>query len=105
MKTAIIAIAAVMSLAGAADAAERMTDMAYVKAARCKGIASGVGQTDTAALDSLLKEQGRSREAYIRQRAENEMTRARREAGRGDENRTRLGAELAGPCAAFLNPA
>jgi hypothetical protein len=99
MKTAVIALVAVLGLATAAEAAERMSDMAYVKASRCKGIAVGVGQ-DTAALDSLLKEQGRTRESYIRQRAENEMHRARREA-RSEDRRARLNAELTGACAAF----
>jgi hypothetical protein len=102
MKAAVIALVAILGLAGAAEAADRMSDMAFVKASRCKGIAVGVGQ-ETAALDSLLKEQGRTREAYIRQRAENEMTRARREA-RSEDRRARLSAELTGVCASLVSP-
>ena len=100
MKTAAIALAAVALLAaGAAAASERVTDLDYLKASRCKGLATGLG-SDTAGFDAFLKEQGRSRSTMVIDRADTELTRGKREASRGDA-KARLSAEVAGPCVAY----
>jgi hypothetical protein len=101
MKTAAIALAAVGLLAaGAASAADRVSDLDYMKASRCKGIAAGLG-SDSAGLDAFLKAQGRSRQAVVIERGDAEMTRAKREASKADF-KDRTSAELSGPCMAYV---
>lgn len=101
MKIAAIALAAVGLLAaGAAAAADRVSDVDYMKAARCKGIAAGLG-SDSAGLDAFLKEQGRSRVSYVLDRGQEEMSRGKREAAK-TELKDRTGAELSGPCSAYI---
>jgi hypothetical protein len=103
MKTAAIVLAAMSLLgAGAATAAERVTDLDYMKAARCKGIATSLG-SDTTALDAFLKVQSRSRIAYVIERGEQEMNRGKRDAAKSDL-KDRTGAELSGPCMAYAGP-
>ena len=103
MKTAASALAAVALLAaGAASAGERVSDVDYMKAARCKGIATSLG-SDTAGLDAFLKEQGRSRVSYVLDRGQEEMSRGKREAAK-TELKDRTGAELSGPCGAYMGP-
>jgi len=100
MKTAAIALAAAGLLAaGAAAASDRVTDLDYLKASRCKGLATGLG-SDTAGFDAFLKEQSRSRSVMVIDRGDTEMTRGKREASRGDA-KDRLSAELSGPCVAY----
>ena len=65
MKVAAIALVALGLTAGAATAAERVTDLDYMKASRCKGIAEGMGQADTASLDAFLKEQKKGRQIVL----------------------------------------
>ena len=104
MKTAAMTFAAVALLAaGAASASERVSDLDYMKAARCKGIAASLG-SDTAALDAFLKEQSRSRVSYVIGRGEEEMTRGKRDAAKTDL-KARTGAELSGPCSAYMGQA
>jgi hypothetical protein len=99
MKFAAIAIAALgLAVAGSAAAA-RFTDVDYLRASRCKGIATGLG-ADTASLDALLKAEGRSRMDVILRHGEEEADRAKRQAA--DANmKDRLAAELASGCAAY----
>ena len=105
MKVAAIALTAVaFAAAGSAYAAGRATDLDYLKASRCKGIATTVGQVDTAGLDAFLKAEGRGRAPIVLDRAASEADRARREA-RAVERRDRLTAELTGPCMAYMGPA
>ena len=104
MKTAAIALAAAGLLAaGTAAASDRVSDLDYLKASRCKGLATGLG-SDTTGLDAFLKEQGRSRSTMVIDRADTEMTRGKREASRGD-SKERLSAEVAGPCLAYTGSA
>ena len=103
MKIAAIAFATVcLAAAGAAAASQRVTDVDYLRAARCKGLASGLGSVDTSRLDAFLKDQGRTRDASIYERSDAEMRKGRREAGDA-EAKGRLNAELNGPCLAYLN--
>ena len=97
---ALMLAGASLVTAGAAAAAEQITDLDYLRASRCKGIAQAVGQTDTAGLDAYLKAASRSRATYITERSENEIARGKREA-RGDR-KARVEAELSGPCAAYM---
>ena len=103
MKTAAIALAAVGLLAaGAAQASDRVSDLDYMKASRCKGLATGLG-ADSTSLDAFLKAQSRSRSMIVVERGENEMTRGKREASKADL-KDRLSAELSGPCLAYSGP-
>ena len=103
MKTAAIALVAVGLLtAGAASASDRVSDLDYMKASRCKGLATGLG-ADSAGLDAFLKEQGRSRSQIVVDRGEDEMTRGKREASKSD-SKDRVSAELTGPCMAYAGP-
>lgn len=101
MKTAAIAFAAVGLLAaGAASASERVSDVDYMRAARCKGIATSLG-SDTTSLEAFLKEQGLSRISYVLDRGQVEMSRGMRQAAKAG-SRDRASAELSGPCRAYM---
>ncbi|HEY2752987.1 hypothetical protein [Phenylobacterium sp.] len=103
MKVAVIVLAT-LSLAAAdgAMASSRLSDVDYLKANRCRGIAAGLGVSDTASLDALLKTEGRTRPELIVERAQDEFARAKREASKGD-SKDRLSAELNGPCMALVS--
>jgi hypothetical protein len=102
MKSAAIVLTVLsLATAGAAAASERVTDIDYLKANRCRGLAAGLGVGDTASLDVMLKTEGRSRSEAIRLRGEEEMTRARRDAAKSDI-KERLTAEVNGPCVAYM---
>jgi hypothetical protein len=104
MKFAILAIAAVFA-AGAATAGEKVTDLDFLKANRCKGLAATLtGVVDPASLDSFIKAETGARAPYIIERAGDEFARARKEA-KGADRKDRLTAELAGPCQAYLGAA
>jgi hypothetical protein len=91
-----------LACATAATATERVSDLDYLKANRCKALAAGLGSGDTAALDALIKTQGRSRSDVVLQKADDEIARAKREAGK-PELKERLSAELSGPCMAYMS--
>ncbi|HKP78963.1 MAG TPA: hypothetical protein VJU34_07535 [Phenylobacterium sp.] len=105
MKFAVIALVAATFAAGAAAAAERVTDVDYLKANRCKGLATGIdGVVDVAALDNFIKAERGARANYIVSRGDEEFQRARKEA-RSADRRERLTAELTTSCQAYLGPA
>jgi hypothetical protein len=102
---AIAAVAAAMLVGGAASASERVSDSVYLKANRCRGLATTLtGVVDSSGLDAFVKSEGRTRHVYIAERAEAEFGRAKREA-RSQDRKARLTAELTGPCSAFLGGA
>ena len=104
MKYAIIAFVAVFG-AGSAMASDRVTDVDFLKANRCKGLATTLpGVVDAQALDSFIKAERGARPPYIMERASAEFDRARREA-KGAERRDRLTSELNGICQAYVAPA
>jgi len=104
MKYAIIAIAAVFA-AGSATAGEKVSDTDFLKANRCKGLATTLtGVVDTQSLDAFIKAERGARASYIVERASEEMAKAKKEA-RSDDRKDRLTAELAGPCQAYLGDA
>ena len=89
--------------AGAAVAAPQVSDVDYLKASRCKGLAAsslGAGM-DTTQIDAFLKREGGTRLEFIVQKGEAEQVRARREARQADRQ-ARLTAELQGACAVYL---
>ena len=101
MKYAVIAIA-IAAFAGSASAAERFTDVDYLRANRCKGLATGLqGVIDPAAFAAVIKAERGARAAYIMDRAEDEFDKAKREAKSADR-RERLTAELTNSCQAYL---
>lgn len=105
MKFAVIALAVATFSAGAASASGTVTDVDYLKANRCRGLAASIdGVVDPAALNSFVKAERGSRANYIVNRGEEEFQRARKEARR-DERRERLTAELTGGCQAYLGAA
>ncbi len=98
MKFAALAIAAA-GLLSAGSAAAAVSDVDYLRANRCKGLAAGLG-AETAGLDAFIKVEGRTRHPMIQQRAQDEFAKARR-AGARTDGRERLTAELSGPCSAY----
>lgn len=100
MKTAAIAIIALSLTAGAAAAADRMSDSDFLKASRCRGIAEGMN-IDTASVKDLLKQQGSTRIEYVQQKGKDEIARGKRDTKR-DVLRPQLTAELSGECATYL---
>ena len=101
MKYAIIAIAAVFA-AGSATAGEKVSDVDFLKANRCKGLATTLtGVVDTQNLDAFIKSERGARAPYVIERASEEMAKAKKEA-KSDDRKDRLTAELAGPCQAYL---
>jgi hypothetical protein len=100
---AMMLVAAGLASAGAASAATIKTDMDYLKASRCKGIATGLG-ADTTSLDAALKAESRTRPQVVLNRGKDEMDHAKRQAA--DANmKDRLTAELNGACLAYTSPA
>jgi hypothetical protein len=97
---AVLLIALGLAGATAATAADRVSDMDYLKANRCKALAVGLGG-DTAGVDALIKAQSRSRSDAVLQRADEEASRAKKETTR-PELKDRLSAELSGACVAYM---
>jgi len=105
MKIAAIALIVATFAAGAASAADQISDVDYLKANRCRGLATSIdGVVDPAALTTFIKAERGARASYIVTRGEEEFNRARREAKSGDR-RERLTAELTNACQAYLGPA
>ena len=99
--TAILLATLILATAGAATASNRFTDVDYLKANRCRGLAEGLGAGDTAGLDSLIKAEGRTRVETIYNKGLQELARGRKEAS-GVDAKERLTAELNGPCMAYV---
>jgi hypothetical protein len=102
MNVAAVTLAS-LSLASSASLAfaAPVTDVDYLRASRCRGIAAGLG-ADTSAINAYLKAATAGRGPSILERADDEYATAKRQA-HGD-GRERLQAELSGPCAAFAGP-
>ncbi len=101
MKIAVIAFMLCGAAAGSAFAAKNVTDIDYIKATRCKGLAVGSGLTATKGLDAYLKAASRGRMQVAEDRAQSEFERARRQT-KSDEGRAHYAAELAGACSAYM---
>lgn len=101
MRHLLIGVAVACSAASASQAvaAERMNDAAYLRAARCSGLAQGRG-LDVAALAETLRAQKHGRAAYIADSARTARRTAQRE-GANAASAARVDAELAA-CAAYF---
>lgn len=101
----IIAIAAVAAgmLAAAGSASAAISDVEFLKANRCMGLAdSGVATVDTAAMDAFIKTERRARSPYALERGRAEYDKGKREGKSvSADRRERLAAELNGPCQAY----
>lgn len=91
--------AATLTATASAACAAQVSDVSYMQAARCKGLAEGSGKS-TPALDSFLKKQGYVREEAVLVRAKEEQERGRHEARNASDQAQ---AQLSGVCAAYLS--
>ena len=107
MKKIVIATAiAISALAGAAQAGTGVSDMNYLQAARCRGLAlsEGLGKVDTTNIDAFLKQETDARDMPVRISAGNKMTAAQKEGDKADgAKKEKLLAERTGACSAFLS--
>lgn len=102
MKVATLALITAALAAGSASATENMTDLQYLKANRCKGLATTLSTVvDPAAIEAFIKADRGARMPFIQERATNEFQRAKREA-RSEDRKARLTAELTGSCQALM---
>ena len=103
MRIAAITLAAAAALmtAGSALAAAQVTDVDFIKASRCRGIATSAA-ADTADLDAWLKSASKTRSMAVMDKASVAEDAGRREAKTTNaERKARLANELSGPCQAF----
>ena len=106
MKALIIATVAVASFTGVAHAG--VTDRQYLDAARCRGLAASenLGKLDTTAIDTLLRDEGVTRDLAVKTSAIGKMSSAAKDAAAaGGEKKTKLLAEREGSCGAYLGGA
>lgn len=104
MKYVVIAIATA-AFAAPAFASEKVTDVDYLKASRCAGLATSIdGVVDPSALTSFVKSERGARATYVIDRGQEEFQRAKKEAKSADR-KERLTAELNGACQAYLGGA
>lgn len=102
MKAAAVLVATLgLAFAGVASASDHITDLDYLKANRCKGLAVGLGSGDTAGLDALIKAEGRTRSDTVLERASEELTRGKRDGAKTDL-KDKMSAEFNGPCTAYM---
>jgi len=95
----IVALAATVASTAHAQPG-RLTDVEYLQAARCAGLAeAGVGGGDAASMKAFMKAEGRGRAAYIADKADANKADAQRAAKRAStERQATLAAEFAGAC-------
>jgi hypothetical protein len=97
-------IAAASAVAGVASAenSNRLSDMAYIAAARCEGLAQGA-KVDTAGIKALMSNQDSARIPYVLDKADQAREDAKRQAShaQGYSLQT-VNAELSGACQAYL---
>lgn len=106
MRTALIVFALTAAAATTASArASHLTDVEYLQAARCSGLAASeaLGAMDTASIDALLKAESRGRISYIVDKADAAKADARRQANRAKaERKSGLLAERSGACQRYF---
>ncbi len=104
-RSASVALATLAIAAAAltpAMAAPTLSDVAYMQAARCAGLAQGA-KLDTHGVDALLNTQGVSRTADVLDRADALRDTARLRASRaGPLEQQAMAAEMAGACQPYL---
>ncbi|PTS81860.1 MULTISPECIES: hypothetical protein [unclassified Caulobacter] len=105
MKTILVSALALAALATGAQAGPKVSDMQYLQAARCRGLAASeaLGKLDTVALDSFLRAEGQARELAVRASSASRITGALNEAQKATgEKKDKLIAERNGDCAVWL---
>lgn len=104
MKSAPLTLAIIL-VAGPAAAAPKITDVDFLRANRCRGLATTLTDVvDTGSLESFIKAERGARAPYVMDRAEEEFARAKKEA-RSEDRKSRLTAELTGACQAYIGAA
>ena len=99
---AISLFAAATAFAGAATAADSMSDVAFIAASRCEGLAQGA-KIDAAALKKMLINQEGARSQYVLDKANEVRDDAKRQASHAQGYAAQtVNDELHGPCAAYL---
>ena len=101
----IVTIAAAAATTATAQPGDRLSDVDYMQAARCRGLAASeaLGAVDTKAIDAMLKQQGNGRAAFIADKADELRNNAARSAKRADGyTKEKLVAERDGVCKRFL---
>ena len=99
--TGLVTLAALGATAAAAQPG-RLTDVAYMQAARCVGLASSgnLGTTDAKSMASWLDSQASGRDPVVLDKADEMRGKAKREADHADQfAKAKLTAELSGSCA------
>lgn len=102
----VLALAATTAASAAYAQPTRLTDVEYLQAARCAGLAAAenLGAMDTSSIDALLKAEGRGRASYIADKADAARDQARRAANRaGTERKSGFVAERAGACQRYFS--
>lgn len=103
--TAFIAAAMAASAAVPAFAqSDRLSDVEFLKAARCRGLVASeaLGAMDTATIDAFIAAQSKGRDSYIADKADQVTADAKRAAKRaGGERKASLIAERDGACARY----
>jgi hypothetical protein len=103
MKILAVSVFAMSVVASAASAAQStLTDVQYIKASRCAGIAKTLTNVvDSEQLAALVKSERGVRADYVVGRAGDAFEQGRKEAKK-EARRENLTAELTGSCAALL---
>jgi hypothetical protein len=100
---AIVVLAAATATTAVAQPNVRLSDVEYMQASRCAGIASADPSIDTSSINALLKTEGRARVAYISDKADDMRSDAARSAKHANGYaKEKLNAELGGVCKRFL---
>jgi len=100
--TAVSLFVAGAAFAGAASAADPMSDVAFIAASRCEGLAQGV-KIDTAALKKMLVNEEGARSQYVLDKASEVRDDAKRQASHAQGYQMQaVNDELHGPCSAYL---
>ena len=100
----VTAFGASLAATGALAQPGRLSDVGYMQAARCAGLASSanLGSSEGATLKSLLRAQSNGRQPFILDKADEAQQSAKREADRADDfSKSKLQAELNGACASL----
>ena len=99
-----LAVASVLAIAGLANAqpSGQLSDMGYIGAARCTGLAEG-SHVDAAALRAVLAREENRHPAYALDRADEMRSEAKGQATRATGYaKQSIADELAGPCQSYL---
>ena len=97
----LVIAAGVAAVTPAGAATPRLSDVAYMNAARCQGLAEGMGR-DATAIKQVVANASAQREGFVFDQADAARVNAKREARRADaDTRRHLIAESDGACARY----